>query len=104
MTLPTTAPELTFRLTVAVSLVWLLAAVTTLLLRRGSAALRHQLWSLSTAAVLLLPALLITLPEWRVGKIELPAPVAVNTATPAPAEDVVLPAPVPPAQLRLAGP
>src|SRR5689334_7546331 len=93
MTSLTVAPELTLRLIVAVTAVWVVASAAALLLRRASAALRHQVWSLSTVAVLLLPALHVTLPEWRVGRIELPQ-VAALSATPAPVREV--PAPVPP--------
>src|SRR6185437_5033346 len=44
----------------------LLAAVAAMaLLRRSSAALRHRVWCLAFAALLLLPALSAALPKWR---------------------------------------
>jgi len=45
-------------------------------LRRLSASLRHRLWSLSVVTTLLLPALLLILPERRVGAIRLEPPSA----------------------------
>lgn len=45
-------------LTVAATVLWALAALATRLLRRSSAALRHQIWTTATLAVLLAPLLL----------------------------------------------
>jgi beta-lactamase regulating signal transducer with metallopeptidase domain len=55
------------RLVFAVSLVWLTAALVVVVLRRGSAALRHRVWALSIVAVLALPVLIPGLPEFRMG-------------------------------------
>ena len=56
------------RLTFAVTAAWAVAAFASLALRSSPAALRHRIWSLATAAVLALPALIAVLPEWRVGR------------------------------------
>ena len=45
----------------------LLAAVVASLSGRASAAWRHLVWRLSVASLLLLPALSLALPDWRVG-------------------------------------
>ena len=58
------------RLSFAVTAVWMMAAVTAVAFWRASAAVRHRVWSLATAAVLTLPVLIPLLPERRV----LPAP------------------------------
>ena len=46
--------------------------VTSTLLRRGSAAQRHLVWTIALLAALVLPALTIALPRWQVPVIELP--------------------------------
>lgn len=57
----------------------LVAALGTLLLRRSSAALRHLVWTLACAGVLVLPVASMLLPSWRVaGWPSLEAPVAFN--------------------------
>ena len=74
--------EFALRVTFAVTATWAVAGLATLALRSSPAALRHRLWSLATAATLALPALLLVLPEWRVGVIALPeGRVAVDTGT-----------------------
>ena len=62
-----TAPFAQFLLDAAAkATVLLLVAITaTMLLRRSSAALRHRLWCLTFAALVLLPGLSAALPEWR---------------------------------------
>ena len=77
------------RILLSVTVVWLIAVVASLALRRWPAALRHRVWALATAAVLLLPALLVVLPEWRVGVIELPKAQA-DVSGPPPGETSVL--------------
>lgn len=44
----------------------ILACVAATLLRRASAAVRHRVWCLAFLGLLLLPALLVALPAWRV--------------------------------------
>ncbi|MBS0201832.1 MAG: DUF1549 domain-containing protein [Planctomycetes bacterium] len=44
----------------------LLAVITTVILRRDSAATRHLIWMLAIVAMLVLPFLSATLPQWRV--------------------------------------
>ncbi len=50
---------------VKATVLMLAAVAATALLRRSSAALRHRVWSLTFAALLLLPGLSAALPEWR---------------------------------------
>ena len=47
-------------------IVLLVAAGATLLLRRSSAALRHMVWTLAVAALILMPVLSIALPQFHV--------------------------------------
>lgn len=67
-------------LTVAATVLWTLAAVATRLLRRSSAALRHQVWVTATLAVLLAPLLLPViqrrLPRLAERPRAVPAPIA----------------------------
>ena len=57
--------------------VLLVAAIAaTMLLRRSSAALRHRLWCLTFAALVVLPGLSAALPEWRLAILPRPAPQA----------------------------
>ena len=72
-----TTPDLPvwlLRLVFSVTLVCLVAAVTTVLLRRKSAALRHRVWALSMAASLAMPAMLLWSPEVRLGWMNVAAP------------------------------
>jgi beta-lactamase regulating signal transducer with metallopeptidase domain len=73
------------RLLVAVSAIWLCAGVASIMLRSFSAALKHRIWAMSTAAVLLTPILLLVMPEWRTGiiKAERVEPVITAFALPA---------------------
>ena len=68
------------RVVSGISVVWLLAWMCALALRRSSAALRHRIWTLSVAIALVLPMAATLLPECRIGAIPLPA-------IPAPAVD-----------------
>ncbi len=54
--------EVAFKSTVILAVAW----VVMLVLRHKSAALRHQVWSLALAAVLVLPFLSTALPAWRI--------------------------------------
>jgi beta-lactamase regulating signal transducer with metallopeptidase domain len=58
------------RLLIAVTAIWLCAAIASSMFRSFSAALKHRLWAMSTGAVLLTPALLLVMPEWRTGMIK----------------------------------
>jgi HEAT repeat protein/beta-lactamase regulating signal transducer with metallopeptidase domain len=50
---------------VKASLMFAAAGAATFVLRRSSAALRHMIWTLTLAGVLLLPVLSIALPKWQ---------------------------------------
>src|SRR5262245_10846062 len=47
------------------TLLFLAAGLASFLLRRRSAALRHMIWTLTLASVLVLPVLSIALPHWE---------------------------------------
>lgn len=64
--------------TVRGSLLLLAAAGLTVALRRASAAFRHLIWTLAVGGVLVLPALWLALPRWRV-PVRVP-PAAVEAA------------------------
>lgn len=72
------------RLLIAVTAIWLCAAVASLMLRSFSAALKHRLWAMSTAAVLLAPAMLLVIPEWRTGIIKSDRASTILAASPVP--------------------
>src|SRR5262245_14091867 len=74
------APGLAWKSAVLLALV----TVAVRLLRRGSAAGRHSVWTLGLIGVLLLPAVSAVSPGWVV---EFPSPVA--TLAPARADEVV---------------
>ncbi len=57
------------RLLIAVTAIWLCAGIANVALRSFSAALKHRVWAMSTAAVLLTPVLLLVMPEWKTGII-----------------------------------
>ena len=54
---------------VKASLILLAAALTSLILRRASAALRHLVWTLALCSVLLLPVVSLALPKWQLGLV-----------------------------------
>jgi HEAT repeat protein/beta-lactamase regulating signal transducer with metallopeptidase domain len=66
---------------VKATLLFAIAGFVSFLLRRRSAALRHMIWTLALAGVLVLPALSIALPRWQLNlvTIERAAPVAVSS-------------------------
>ena len=89
------------RLLIAVTAIWLCAGLASILLQSSSAALKHRLWAVSIAAALLMPLLVLILPEWRLGIIRsepqvqivadaqrsLPAPVVASHIEAAAAEE-----------------
>jgi len=52
------------------------AMVATVLLRRSSAAVRHRIWCLTFAALVILPGLSAALPEWRLAVLPYRSPLA----------------------------
>jgi len=85
------------------------AAAATLALRRGLAALRHMVWSLSVLGLLCIPVLSVTLPQWRVPLLPswaaVPAPVPVATPAAPPQATVETPSmPLPPVTVALSDP
>jgi len=88
---------------VKATIVLLVAGAGTLVLRRSSAAMRHLVWALACAGVLVLPVASALLPDWRVAAWpKLDRPVAFNaeqiagealTASSPPATAVADPAP-----------
>src|SRR5215218_1936641 len=68
------------------------AGGATFLLRRGSAALRHLIWTLGLASALAMPLLTLALPRWELPIVSVPR--AESAAAPLPADAVSRPAPV----------
>src|SRR3982751_2157121 len=63
------------------------AALTALALRRGSASARHLVWTLALAGALLVPALSLALPRWRVPVVSIATSETIApAASPAPTE------------------
>ena len=80
---------------VKASLVLSAAALTSLILRRASAALRHLVWTLALCSALFLPVISLALPKWQLQ--------LVTIASPAPAvEAAVAPPAVEPPAVSLA--
>ncbi len=76
------------------------AGLCSVVLRRGSAAARHLIWTLALLSALVLPLLSIALPKWQVGMIQLPA-----SSFQLPAASEAFPtAPAPPVRLKAAPP
>lgn len=102
-----TAEGTQFWLDVAVKATALLLAAiaANVILRRSSAALRHRVWCLTFAALVLLPALSAALPEWRLeilprveeGTVATEAAIAATPPTAAEIAEVVAPL-APPAE------
>ena len=69
---PGFAPELLLLVLKGVAIL-LVASMVGFALRRAPAALRHLCWSLSVAALVLLPILTLTLPSWRPALLPPPA-------------------------------
>ena len=59
----------------ATLLLALAAIIDCTVLRRASAAARHQVWTFTVIGVLVLPALVWTLPSWRAAVPGMPPPV-----------------------------
>ncbi len=89
------ATDVTLRATIILSL----AGIAALLLRRASAALRHLVWSAAILGLLLLPALVTLLPQWKI----LPqwpqhsSPISTATLDPTPSDPTAQPIPSAPA-------
>jgi hypothetical protein len=64
--------EFLIRVLLAVSVILATALLMSVIFARGSAALRHRLWSLSVAAVLMIPLLVPLLPQWKLGWVSGP--------------------------------
>ena len=61
---------------VKASLMLLAAALTSLILRRASAALRHLVWTLALCSALLLPVVSLALPKWQLQLVTIASPAA----------------------------
>ena len=66
---------------VKASLVLLAAALTSFILRRASAALRHLVWTLALCSALLLPLVSLALPKWQLGLVTVRPPAAAVEST-----------------------
>ena len=64
------------------SIVILIAAIISWVLRRKSAAARHSVWSTALAAQVLIPVFGWSLPAWRVAVVERPAIMAPASVSP----------------------
>ena len=73
---------------VKASLVLGAAALTSLILRRASAALRHLVWTLALCSALFLPVVSLALPKWQLQLVTIASPApAVETTLTAPAAE-----------------
>jgi beta-lactamase regulating signal transducer with metallopeptidase domain len=59
--------SIAIRTVLAATATWVLATLACALLRRSSPAVRHRVWAVSAAACLVLPVLVLVVPQWRVG-------------------------------------
>ena len=59
------------------------AGLTSLALRRGSASARHLIWTLALVGALVVPALSVALPRWRVPVVSIAAVQSIAPAAPA---------------------
>ena len=80
------------------TLLFAIAAIASLALRRGSAAARHLMWTLALVSALALPALSLALPRWQLPLVTVPStstsPVeAVSVPQPALGSTALAPAP-----------
>src|ERR1700753_1215318 len=66
---PTGVAGFAIRLAFAVTAAMVCALLASALLRRASAALRHRVWALGIVVALLVPAILVALPQRRLGLI-----------------------------------
>jgi len=71
------------------------AAVLSGLLRRRPAALRHLVWTVALAGVLLLPVLSLSLPGWHLPRAAAPAPAISAAVSEAPVPEAPAPSPLP---------
>jgi beta-lactamase regulating signal transducer with metallopeptidase domain len=78
------------------------AALGTLALRRGSAAARHLVWSLSLAGLVALPALVLVVPDWKLPFLAFLRPPAPSVDAWAPIGTGTAASSVSPAQVLLA--
>jgi HEAT repeat protein/beta-lactamase regulating signal transducer with metallopeptidase domain len=75
------------------TLLFAAAGAVSFVLRRGSAAARHMVWTLALISVLVLPALSLALPRWHVSVVTLNTGSELPALRPLPADDSAAPAP-----------
>ncbi|HJT32901.1 MAG TPA: carboxypeptidase regulatory-like domain-containing protein [Pirellulales bacterium] len=83
--------QLALDVTIKATVLLLLAVLAAFALRRSSAAVRHRVWCLTFAGLLLLPALSAGLPEWRLAVLPQGSALAYSSPL-APREESVAPA------------
>src|SRR6266508_2600174 len=69
------------------------AGLLSVVLRRGSAAARHLMWTLALLSALVLPVLSIALPKWQLGIVTVPGSEIASVRLKADATDVFAAAP-----------
>jgi HEAT repeat protein/beta-lactamase regulating signal transducer with metallopeptidase domain len=72
---------------VKATLMFVAAGAATFILRRGSAAVRHMIWTLALAGVVLLPILSVALPRWQMPLLTIERPASVSSSQPAVAHE-----------------